>query len=111
MLRLRAMRQRRGLTQQQLADAVRISQSAIASYEKGDRTPTADVLCDIADYLNVDVGYLLERQDEERHENRLPPQWHEPVLRAMDAGLTPRDLLDCVEFLARHRAGAGRTIG
>lgn len=103
MLRLRTIRQRRGLTQQQLADAVGISQSAVASYEKGERTPTADVLCDIADHLGVDIGYLLERQSEERNENRLPPQWQEPVRRAIALGLTPQDLLDCVEFLDRRR--------
>lgn len=103
MERIRELRERRGLSQDALADRAGISQQAIAHYEKGDRTPAADVLCNIADALGVESDYLLERSESPIRENRLPQVWVETVHRAVELGLTPRDVLEYVEFLGHQR--------
>lgn len=50
---LRRERERRGLTQAQLADAADVRQAAISQYETGKVEPTWSALCRIADALRV----------------------------------------------------------
>lgn len=49
------------MSQQDLADALGISKSAINMYERGERQPNFETLESIADYFNVDIDYLLGR--------------------------------------------------
>lgn len=49
------------LTQQELADKLGLSRSAIGMYEKGEREPDFETLELIADFFNVDMDYLLGR--------------------------------------------------
>lgn len=58
-LRLSELRKQRGLTQEQLADKLGISSSTVSSYERGIREPNLEMIGAIADYFNVDQGYLL----------------------------------------------------
>lgn len=48
-----------GLTQKELGDAIHVSDTAIANYERGDRIPKIEVLQDIASYLCVSVDQLV----------------------------------------------------
>lgn len=57
--RLCELRKSRGLTQEQLADELGLTSSAISSYERGIREPSLKTINDIADFFNVDKGYLL----------------------------------------------------
>lgn len=57
--RLRELRTKRELSQQQLAIALGISKSAISMYEIGEREPDFETLETIADFFNVDMNYLL----------------------------------------------------
>lgn len=61
--RLRELRTNRGMTQQNLADALRISKSSVNMYERGEREPGIDMLENIADYFNVDIDYLTGKSD------------------------------------------------
>lgn len=57
--RLREVRRRSGLTQQQLGDLIGVTKVSVCCYEKGTRTPTLDTLLDLANVLNVEFTYLL----------------------------------------------------
>ena len=59
----KALRMASGLTQQELADKLKISRSTIGMYETGAREPDYDTLEEIADFFNVDIDYLLGRSD------------------------------------------------
>mgnify|MGYP005792322911 CR=1 FL=1 len=59
----KALRMASGLTQQELADKLKISRSTIGMYETGAREPDYDTLEQIADFFNVDIDYLLGRSD------------------------------------------------
>lgn len=58
---LKLLRTEKAMSQQELADALGISKSAINMYERGERQPNFEVLESIADYFNVDIDYLLGR--------------------------------------------------
>lgn len=53
------IREQSGLTQQQLANKLGISRSAVGMYEKGEREPNIETLELIAKTFNVDMNYLL----------------------------------------------------
>lgn len=56
------IREQSGLTQQQMADKLGISRSAIGMYEKGEREPNFETLELIADIFNVDMNFLLGKK-------------------------------------------------
>lgn len=63
MNRLYTLRKEKGLTQDQLANELKIPQNNISRYESGERQPNIKVLITIADYFDVSVDYLLERTE------------------------------------------------
>ena len=54
---LRLLRGEKEMSQQELADALGISKSAINMYERGERQPNFETLEAIADFFNVDIDY------------------------------------------------------
>ena len=58
-LRLKKIRLFRRMTQKELADKLKISQTAIALWESGSRSLSLDAIDNIAQILNVSAGYLL----------------------------------------------------
>lgn len=58
----RKIREQSGLTQQQMADKLGVSRSAIGMYENGEREPNFETLELIADTFNVDMNYLLGKK-------------------------------------------------
>ena len=69
--RIRALRQQRGLNQEQLAELASLNRVTVAKYESGRVEPGAQALTRIADALDVSVDSLLGR-DELRIEKALP---------------------------------------
>lgn len=58
---LKALRNSRNLTQDELSKQLKISRSTIGMYENGARQPDFETLELIADFFNVDIDYLLGR--------------------------------------------------
>ena len=61
---LRAVRMRRGFTQQALSDSVGLALRSYQCYEQGTREPSLTMLVSLADVLEVPVDYLLCRDPE-----------------------------------------------
>lgn len=57
--RLRTLRLRKKLTQEQLAVKLGLTKSVISAYETGLRLPSYDVLIHIAKIFNISTDYLL----------------------------------------------------
>lgn len=57
--RIRESRKKQKLTQQELADKVKVSLMTVLRWEKGERIPRADEINRIAEALNVSAGYLM----------------------------------------------------
>lgn len=61
--RLRKVRMSKGFTQQKIADLLNIGLRAYQKYEQGERSPSFDLLVQIADVFDVSIDYLLGRDD------------------------------------------------
>ena len=61
---LKDLRTERHLSQQQHADSLNISQSAIAKWELGKTEPTASAIVSVALFFDVSCDFLLGLKDE-----------------------------------------------
>ena len=61
--RIAKLREKRGLTQGNLAEKIGISRASLSHYETNRREPDYDTLEKIADFFNVSVDYLLGRTE------------------------------------------------
>ena len=59
---LKALRQERNATQQDVAAFLNLSYQAYAGYENGRRKPDPEILCKLADFFQCSVDYLLGRE-------------------------------------------------
>ncbi|MBQ2735525.1 MAG: helix-turn-helix domain-containing protein [Clostridia bacterium] len=55
---LKELRKQNGLTQEALANQLKVSKSTISMYENGERTPTMEAMIPIANFFGVDMNYL-----------------------------------------------------
>ncbi|MNN41570.1 HTH-type transcriptional regulator Xre [compost metagenome] len=62
--RISGLREKRKLTQEELASQLQISRASLSHYEKNRRKPDFDTLRNIADFFQVSVDYLLGREDD-----------------------------------------------
>ena len=67
--RLKDLRSKKGVNQDQAAEACNMSRVALARYETGTRVPRAENAARLADYYGVTVDYLLGRDDSVPIEN------------------------------------------
>jgi len=67
--RLRALRKREGLSQSELAKHIGVSKSSVNMYERNEREPGFGTLEAIADFFNVNMDYLLGREESHGNEN------------------------------------------
>lgn len=62
-MRLKALREKRGISQLKLAMDLGLNQNSISRYESGVREADYKTLIALADYFDVSIDYLLERTD------------------------------------------------
>lgn len=58
---LKELRKERGITQTEVAKALKITQKTYSNYENGTRKPDIEMLLDIANYYKVSTDVLLGR--------------------------------------------------
>lgn len=59
---LQNLRLKRGLSQQDLANAIGVTRSSVANYESGNRRPSFENLIKFADYFNVTCDELIREE-------------------------------------------------
>ncbi len=62
--RIKELRKRAGLTQQDLASKLQIAKSTLGMYEINKNEPNSEMLNKIADFFDVQVDYLIGRSDD-----------------------------------------------
>lgn len=75
------LRKERGLTQEQLAEHLRVSRRTVSRWETGSNMPDLDILVEMADYYEVDLRELL---DGERKSEKMDKELEETVLKVAD---------------------------
>ncbi len=68
-LRLRELRERRGLSQRQVAEQLKVTPGAVARWELGDNKPTMDNLLALAALLDCTTDALLSRDSPPAEKN------------------------------------------
>lgn len=61
--KLRLLRTLTGVSQQQVADYIHVNRSTYSYYELGESKPPLDILCALAEYFDVDLGYLTGTEE------------------------------------------------
>ena len=85
--RIRILRSGRALTQQAVAEALGVSRSAVAMWEKDEREPDLETLAQLAKLLDVPLSALVERKEAPMPENLRPVRARRiPLLGAIAAG-------------------------
>ena len=62
--RIKQLREEKGLSQAELANAIQIAQSSIGNYERELRAPDSETILALAKYFNVTSDYLLGLADD-----------------------------------------------
>ncbi|MGN1194573.1 MAG: helix-turn-helix domain-containing protein [Acutalibacteraceae bacterium] len=70
---LKPLRQKKGLSQQQLADIIGVSQQSVYKYEKQNVEPELSVLISMADYFETSVDYLIGHSDVNHKIEKIQP--------------------------------------
>ncbi len=61
MLRLKELREEKGINMRQTAKSLGIPYTTYISYEKGDREPNSEMLINLAEFFNCSIDYLIGR--------------------------------------------------
>lgn len=101
--RLVELRTERKMKQQDLADALNVSRTAVASWETGHRTPDVKHLDQIASLFGVSVDYLLGRT--ERRTESLP-DWFENLRPEWQKAITENEKIAALVLRAMNRMTA-----
>ena len=75
------LRKEKGLTQEQLAERLRVSRRTVSRWETGSNMPDLDILIEISDYYDVELRELL---DGERRSKKMEKELEETVLKVAD---------------------------
>lgn len=70
--RLKYLRHRENLTQEQFADKLYLNKSSVSRYEKNQQYPEYDTLFKICTFFNISLDYLMCLTDIEKPLNNLP---------------------------------------
>lgn len=62
--RIKIARQRKGVSQKELADRLKVTQQTVSNYENGSRVPDGETISNISKILNVMVPYLTGETDD-----------------------------------------------
>jgi len=69
--KIKALRQKKKLTQKELADDLKISQSTIGMIERNDRGASKELLIKLASYFGITVDYLLSDEKDINYTSEL----------------------------------------
>lgn len=106
---LKFLRERNGLTQEQLANRFNLMKSSISMYENNVRLPNAETIKDFANFFNVSIDYLMGNEinnniDEELKEKEaLKNMLKKTGFMAGDDDLTDEELERLMKFVNANK--------
>lgn len=68
--KMRELRKAKGLSAKQLGEMVGVAEVTISTYETGKRLPSIDIVCALADILDVSLDMLIRGKEKDRPEGR-----------------------------------------
>lgn len=101
-LRLKELREEKGISQAILAKELDIGTSTVAMWETGDRCPTAQYLDKVSDYFGVTCDYLLGRTDK-RDGVVLDGVYFRIASEAQELGIPPEDIEKIISLYRKYK--------
>lgn len=102
---IRAIRKEKGLTQEQLADAMGVSTASVSKWETGVAAPELTVLADLADYFDVSIDALMGHEiDKAQLEERIQR------IREMSLSMQDNEAMEAAEKLLRKYPNEYRVV-
>lgn len=98
--KLRKLRDEKGVSQQEVADFIKVTKQAYSLYELGKRAPDYETLYKLADYFGVMSAELLE-------DNPLTSTYLSFAKNAQDNGISPKDIQKAIEMIKQLREDKG----
>lgn len=102
-IRLRELRENKGLSARKLASLMGLSQSAIGQFERGTTLPALDTLVAMSNYFGVTTDYLLGVTD-------FPYAIPEKILSIIDKTANPDELMKTIQEIALAEKNTGLTV-
>lgn len=91
---IKQLRQRRGITQEEMAQHFGVTPQAVSKWERGAATPDIGLLPDLSAYFGVTIDDLFALSDETRMERIQNMLWDVRYLNQSDVGATREFLLE-----------------
>lgn len=96
---LRECRKEKGITQEQLAEMLGVTNRSVSRWENGSNLPDLDILIEMADYYDVELRELL---DGERKSEKMNKEVEETILKVADYSNQEKERLTrrmCILFV------------
>lgn len=100
MLRLEELRKKMGLSQEDLAKKINMTQQRISAYEKGKREPDLETLKVLADFFGVTTDFLLGKDETMPVTPEFTFAYHKET-----EGLSEEEIKDALEFYKKIKYG------
>jgi len=111
--RLRELRLKAGLKQEDLIKRFNLSSGRYSQYETGKRKPDYDLLIELADFYNVSLDYLLGRtSDPSPLVKEKTPSYQEEVIQDLE-DITPdmaSEIRQYISYLKHKKEAATNTV-
>lgn len=91
--RIRELRLKRGLGQEDLAEKLNTTKQTISRYENGDRAANQDILFELSSILNVSINEFFPKK-EEKQDNKI-----ETIAAHIDDDVTEEELEDITKYI------------
>lgn len=95
-MRLKMLRESKGITQQTIADVLGIPKNTYAHYEDGSNEPKISIIVSIAKYYGITVDWLLGAGE---YAKSPPPEDRWEAIRKMLETFPKEDLKEVLSFL------------
>ncbi|SDJ59210.1 helix-turn-helix domain-containing protein [Paenibacillus naphthalenovorans] len=92
--RIKALRMKKGLTQDQMAEKLGMNRANFSNYERGVASPPGETISKIAAILNTTTDYLLGRTEDPSPLELIPTDPSPPEVRAIQRAaknMSPND--------------------
>jgi transcriptional regulator with XRE-family HTH domain len=86
--RLKELRNKKGLSQRELAKLLNLSFGAIGMYEIGKREPDYETISKIATFFDVSIDYLIGKSDSSLQWRREYPSGHNAIQKEFEEYVT-----------------------
>jgi transcriptional regulator with XRE-family HTH domain len=90
--RIKSLRLEKGLSQEEVAQAIGVTKSTISKYERGENEPGMAVAADLASFFNVSMNYIAGTTDEKQTLSL-------GELEDLFLSLSEKDKLDAIKYI------------